>query len=81
MHRLGGGLCDEDNIELRKMQISESQKSDSLHYIHMQSRTVANEEQLVAVTERMMSLELQQNDPIPKNIKSKYYSNIFIICS
>lgn len=77
MHRLGGGLFDEEIIDLKKLQISESQKSDYLHYIHMQSRIIADEEQLVAVTERLMSLELQHNDPIPKTIKSKYYSNVF----
>ncbi|XP_052075418.1 uncharacterized protein LOC127712852 [Mytilus californianus] len=78
LHRLGGGSFNGEIIELREMQIFESQKSDSLHDIQMQNRIVAVEEQLVEVTERMMSLEIQQNDPIPKNIKGKYYLKIFI---
>lgn len=72
MHRLGCGSFDEEIFELKDLQIFESQKTNRLRYIQMQNRLVAVEEQLVTVTERMMTLELQQNDSIPKNIKGKY---------
>lgn len=80
MHRLSGGSFNEEIIELQEWQIFESQKSNSLRHIQMQNRLVAAEDQLVSVTKRMMSLELQLNDPIPKNIKGKYLycKNIFI---
>lgn len=72
LHRLGCGSFDEEIFELKDLQIFESQKTNRLRYIQMQNRLVAVEEQLVTVTERMMTLELQQNDSIPKNIKGKY---------
>ncbi|CAC5418977.1 unnamed protein product [Mytilus coruscus] len=41
LRRLGGGSFNGEIIELREMQIFESQKSDSLHNIQMQNRLVA----------------------------------------
>ncbi|XP_063396571.1 uncharacterized protein LOC134681083 [Mytilus trossulus] len=76
LHRLSDGSFNEEIIELKEWQIFESQKSNSLRHIQMENRLAAVEEQLVAVTERMMSLELQQNDPIPKNIKDLYEKEI-----
>lgn len=78
MHRLGRGSFDEEIIELKELQIFEHQKSNSLRDKQMQNRRVAFEEELEAGTERMISLEVQQNDPKPKNIKGKYCSNILI---
>ncbi|VDI64738.1 Hypothetical predicted protein [Mytilus galloprovincialis] len=69
LHRLGCGSLDEEIFELKELQIFESQKTNRLRYIQMQNR-------LVTVTERMMTLELQQNDSIPKNIKDLFENKI-----
>ncbi|CAC5399401.1 unnamed protein product [Mytilus coruscus] len=68
LHRLGGGLFDEEIIQLRKM-LLKSQTSDSLHYKQVQK-------QLVEATEKERPPELQLNDPIHKNFNDCFKNKI-----
>lgn len=71
MQRLGGISFSGEIIALKEMHISESQKAECLQFVHIQ----IVEEKLVDVTEKLRLIEAQQNDPLPKHIRGKYYIN------
>lgn len=69
MQRLGGISFSGEIIALKEMHISESQKAECLQLVQNV------EEKLVDVTEKLRLIEAQQNDPLPKHIRGKYYIN------
>lgn len=69
MQRLGGISFSGEIIALKEMHISESQKAECLQFVQNV------EEKLVDVTEKLRLIEAQQNDPLPKHIRGKYYIN------